>query len=62
MRHISKIERFSRAYIAIGRFDGIHRGHLALVEKLVAAAQEGEAVSVLVSLYDPKQEVLTTEE
>ena len=62
MRHIFKIERFSRTYIAIGRFDGMHRGHLTLAKELATAARDGEATSVLVSLYDPEQKVLTTEE
>lgn len=67
MRHIQlqQMNRpvdFGPCYIALGHFDGLHRGHQALIKKLVTAAREAGLPSVLLSLYDPKRMVLSTEE
>ena len=67
MRHIQlqQMNRpvdFGPCYIALGHFDGLHRGHQALIKKLVTAAREAGLPSVLLSLHDPKRMVLSTEE
>lgn len=47
--------------VAVGRFDGVHRGHLALVRRMVEEARERDLSPVVVSLYDPDGSCLTTE-
>ena len=47
--------------VAVGRFDGVHRGHLALVRQMVEEARERDLSPVVVSLYDPDGSCLTTE-
>jgi riboflavin kinase/FMN adenylyltransferase len=41
-----------RTAVAIGVFDGVHRGHRAIVERTVTAARERDARSVVVT-FDP---------
>jgi riboflavin kinase/FMN adenylyltransferase len=40
------------SYLTMGTFDGVHRGHQALLKPLVAGAREAGATSVLVT-YEP---------
>lgn len=40
------------AHLTIGTFDGIHRGHQALLKPLIAGARQGGAASVLVT-FEP---------
>ncbi|MDO4732493.1 MAG: riboflavin kinase [Bacillota bacterium] len=48
--------------LALGHFDGMHRGHLALAERLSAAAKAAGLASVLLSLDDSQGDLLSTEE
>ena len=47
--------------VAVGHFDGVHRGHLALARRLVSEARERGLSPVLVSLFDHDGTCLTTE-
>lgn len=47
--------------VAVGHFDGVHRGHLALARRLVEEARGRGLSPVLVSLFDPDGTCLTTE-
>jgi riboflavin kinase/FMN adenylyltransferase len=47
-----EIEREDRSVLTVGTFDGVHRGHQAIIEYLRSRAQEREGVSTLVS-FDP---------
>jgi riboflavin kinase/FMN adenylyltransferase len=40
------------AAVAVGNFDGVHRGHQALVEAIVSAARESSGTSVVLT-FDP---------
>lgn len=62
VKHIRKIENLGPVYLGLGTFEGIHLGHQALAKSLAAAAKKAGASSLLLSLYDPAAEVLTTEE
>lgn len=53
--------RLSRSAVTLGKFDGIHRGHRKLVEKILEQKQEGEQ-AVLVSLGAASRTILTKEE
>jgi riboflavin kinase/FMN adenylyltransferase len=40
------------SYLTMGTFDGVHRGHQALLKPLIAGARQADATSVLVT-YEP---------
>jgi len=67
MKYISQNDvHMDNTCVAFGEFDGIHTGHLAVIERLKARAGQG-MTSVVVSLaYDEAQlkdkKILTTEE
>jgi riboflavin kinase/FMN adenylyltransferase len=44
--------RWPRPCVAVGNFDGVHRGHQALVARAVAAAAEGGGTAVVLT-FDP---------
>jgi len=44
--------RWPRASVAVGNFDGVHRGHQALVASAAAAARAGKGTSVVLT-FDP---------
>lgn len=58
---IADLARARGAYVACGCFDGLHRGHRALIAQMTAAARAAGRPAVLASLYDAEQPVLTTE-
>ena len=43
---------FRGGYVAVGNFDGVHRGHREIVEKLVERANSAETMSVVLT-FDP---------
>jgi riboflavin kinase/FMN adenylyltransferase len=60
MQRIHSLEEAAlrEAYLAIGSFDGLHRGHRALLEKMVRAAREDEAPSVVLTFFPHPRAVL----
>lgn len=61
MIHKQGIEQLNQTCVAFGGFDGVHKGHRAVLKKLVQAAQENNLTAVVLSLYHPGKPVLTTE-
>lgn len=48
--HISEIEKpFSNAVVTIGNFDGVHNGHLALLQKVRSKAEEINGTTVAIT-------------
>lgn len=60
MKHIDKIEKMEHTCIAFGSFDGIHRGHQAVIRRLVEESRKTGRQSVVVSCFQAEN-VLTTE-
>jgi riboflavin kinase/FMN adenylyltransferase len=54
-----KVPRMERSVVTVGSFDGVHRGHLALLERLVARARENGGQSVVVTFSPHPREVLS---
>jgi riboflavin kinase/FMN adenylyltransferase len=46
------------AYLAVGSFDGLHRGHLHLLEKMIQAAGEDHAPAAAVTFFPHPRTVL----
>ncbi|MGI5174363.1 riboflavin biosynthesis protein RibF [Treponema sp. OMZ 840] len=63
MKHLYTIEKMEKTCAAFGSFDGLHRGHLSLVQTLVKEACERGLTSVLVDFINVGETaVYTTEE
>jgi riboflavin kinase/FMN adenylyltransferase len=61
MIHKQGIEQLNHTCVAFGGFDGVHKGHRAVLKKLEEAAREHNLTAVVLSLYYPGEQVLTTE-
>jgi riboflavin kinase/FMN adenylyltransferase len=46
------------AYLAVGSFDGLHRGHRYLLEKMIQAAREDDAPSAVLTFFPHPRAVL----
>lgn len=53
MRHVQGLEnlRLERAYVTVGVFDGVHLGHQAIVDSLVAGARRDGVPSVALTFF-----------
>ncbi len=49
---------FQRPVVTVGSFDGVHRGHMALLERVVAQAKESGGESVVITFSPHPREVL----
>ncbi len=54
-------DRFRGCAMAIGNFDGVHRGHVALVSELVRQARELQSPAVVMTFFPPPVYVLFPE-
>lgn len=64
MEHHRSLEELSlqNAWLTIGVFDGVHRGHRAIIEKLVREAHEADAPAVVLTFHPHPASVLTGKE
>src|SRR4051812_18187634 len=53
-----KTPRFKKTVVAIGIFDGVHKGHSFLIRRMVECARRRKAKSVVVTFYPHPAEVL----
>ena len=57
VRGISQIRRFKRPVVAMGVFDGVHRGHQCILKAAVRKAKDIKGTSIVVTFWpDPHQE------
>lgn len=55
---LDHLPEFKNACLTIGTFDGVHRGHLAILEKLNAFAKEVEGESIVITFHPHPRRVL----
>ena len=60
MQHVHSLEplHLQGAWVTIGSFDGVHRGHQALLRDFIAEARQHHAPAVVVTFYPHPAEVL----
>ncbi len=61
MRHVTSLEALELerpAQVSIGAFDGVHRGHQALVSAMVRAAREADHAAVVITFFPHPSVVL----
>ena len=54
--------KFSNCAVTLGKFDGIHRGHRKLIQKILEHKKEYGTTSVVVAFVSDRQTILTGEE
>ncbi|MFQ5400998.1 MAG: bifunctional riboflavin kinase/FAD synthetase [Anaerolineae bacterium] len=53
---LSEVQEITPTYLAVGSFDGVHRGHQVLLQRMVAAARaDGARAAVLTFFPHPKR-------
>ena len=56
VNHLTKVSERRPTFLAIGSFDGVHRGHQAIIQQMVKAAQaQGVRAAVLTFFPHPKR-------
>lgn len=58
-RDIQSLPQFKNAAITIGTFDGVHAGHLKIIDQLKRVAQENEGESVLITFHPHPRMVIS---
>ncbi len=62
MKQLKSIETMKNTCMVYGRFDGMHKGHQAVVKELVEQCRREGRISVVISLASKTKESLLTEE
>ena len=50
--------RIKRSVVSVGTFDGLHKGHLKVINKTIQRAKEIDAVSIVFTFWPHPQEIL----
>jgi len=58
--HLSEVDHKRPTYVAIGSFDGVHRGHQALLRSMVARARETGARTAALTFFPHPRRVMQT--
>jgi len=63
MEWLTDIEniKIERSVVSVGTFDGLHKGHLKVINKTIQKAKEMNAVSVVFTFWPHPQEILFPE-
>jgi riboflavin kinase/FMN adenylyltransferase len=62
MKYITSMQPMQNTCVAIGHFDGVHKGHIEVIRKLHEAAKEKDLKPVVISLLKTGENVLNTQE
>ena len=62
MKIEGQFPKFSNCAVTLGKFDGIHRGHRKLIQKILDHKKEYGTTSVVIAFVSDRQTILTGEE
>ncbi len=57
-RDIENLPKFKRPVITVGSFDGVHRGHRVLFDRVMKVAREVDGESVIVTFYPHPRQII----
>lgn len=55
---LEELEQINKSAVTIGKFDGLHKGHKALIEKTVDYAKKNNMKSVVFTLFESSSQFL----
>ena len=58
--HLSQVDHKRPTYVAIGSFDGVHRGHQALLQAMVAKARAAGMRTAALTFFPHPRRVMQT--
>ncbi len=58
VEQLSEVSERKPTFVAVGSFDGVHLGHQAMLQKMVAAAQEAEARTAVLTFFPHPKRVI----
>ena len=56
--NIDALQQFDKPVITTGTFDGVHQGHLKILEQLVQEAREINGTPIVITFHPHPREVL----
>ena len=57
-KNLAELPKFTNAVLTIGSFDGVHKGHQKIIERVRQIAQQKAGESVLITFYPHPRLVL----
>lgn len=60
-RDLNSIPAFNNSVITIGTFDGVHKGHQKIINKIVSSAKELKGESVIITFYPHPKQIIDPE-
>ncbi|MFN0274578.1 MAG: bifunctional riboflavin kinase/FAD synthetase [Chitinophagales bacterium] len=57
-RELQNIKQFRNSVITIGTFDGVHKGHREIINKIISSAKEVNGESVIITFYPHPRNII----
>ena len=57
-RGIDNIPKFNNAVVTIGSFDGVHRGHQKIIQRIIGLAKKINGESVLITFHPHPRKII----
>lgn len=61
-RHLDNLTKFKNSVITIGTFDGVHKGHQKLIERINVLAKQNQGESIIITFHPHPRIVINPED